>query len=458
MEQLDDGVAPLLGPPRALRRPVARIVDPPVVRRHQGQAAQGPCRMDLCALALVLLRRRLGLAPSLGPLAAKEQKARQHHDVERVVAARPGLGADRLPGHRDRTVEVVGDASQPERTALGPLLLPRPAGDRDEADAALDVPWARRPHEPDLPGGAQEQDVRTGIGIDRHLAIGRLHDPDGLVEEADPAFEVELHHEVPEPPEHPRAEPGAVAGLLECQLAQLDRLGHAPVVVADDRAQAQGVGARGAGWCAIDRDLEDPVGLEVLGHVDEQALGGEAGAVERGHRIVRGRQAARLLIEARGVEGRAAVTGVLGGLFEGRRDGLVRAVRRVCEMACPRVLGLRRCGQGFVRRPKLGRRREAQHRLGEQWVGEPDGAILDDHELVLDRRLQVVIDPGLARSSVAIVGSAAAAARSIAWRVGSGSRDTRPAMSEPRLSGTGSVPWPSAGIPCRSSARPSSSA
>ena len=266
--------------------------------------------------------------------------------------------------------------------------------------------------------------------------------------QADAALEVELHHEVAEPPEHPRPEPGVVAGFVERLLAQLDRLGHAPVVVADDRAQAERVGARGAGRGPIDRRLEDPVGLEVLGHVDEQALGGEAGSIERGHRIVHGRQAARLLVEARGVEGRAAQPGVLGGLGEGRRDGLVRAVRRLREVAGPRVLRLRRPGQrprGPLEASAAGAR--LVHRLREQRVREPDDVAVDGDQVVVDRRPQVRLDPGLARSSVSIVGSAAAAARSIAPRVGSGSRETRPSISEPRLSGIGSVPWASSGMP-----------
>ncbi len=99
------------------------------------------------------------------------------------------------------------------------------------------------------------------------------------------------------------------------------------MVVADDRAQAERVGAGRAGRSTIDRGLEDPVGLEVLGQVDEQALGGEAGAIERCVRVVDGRQAARLLVERGRVEGRAAQPGVLGGLGEGCCDGLVRTRR-----------------------------------------------------------------------------------------------------------------------------------
>ena len=55
-----------------------RLVEPAVVRRDERQAAERPRRMDLGALALVFLHRRLGLAPRLGPLAAEEQEPRQH--------------------------------------------------------------------------------------------------------------------------------------------------------------------------------------------------------------------------------------------------------------------------------------------------------------------------------------------------------------------------------------------
>ena len=101
----------------------------------------------------------------------------------------------------------------------------RPSG-RDQAEAALDVAWPRRPDEPELAVGAQEQDVRERVRVDR-LVAGRAasRSPTASSTQADPALEVELHHEVPEPPEHLRAEHGVVAGLLERLLAQLDRLG-----------------------------------------------------------------------------------------------------------------------------------------------------------------------------------------------------------------------------------------
>ena len=107
-------------------------------------------------------------------------------------------------------------------------------------------PDLRRAHEPELAVGAQEQDVRDGFRIDRPFAVDRLQSPTASSTQADPALEVELHHEVREPPEDLRAEPGVVAGLLERLLAERDRLGDAPVVVADDRPQAERVGARRA--------------------------------------------------------------------------------------------------------------------------------------------------------------------------------------------------------------------
>src|SRR5204863_6443865 len=125
------------------------------------EAPETPRRVDLGALAPVRLDRLLGPLPRLRPLAAVEQQARQHHDVERVVAAGPRLRTDRLARHRDRAIEVVGVAGEAERAAVGALLLPRARRVRDQPKPALDLGLAGRPDEPELARRAEEQRVRA---------------------------------------------------------------------------------------------------------------------------------------------------------------------------------------------------------------------------------------------------------------------------------------------------------
>ncbi len=58
------------------------------------------------------------------PLAAVQEEAGELDEIERVVAARSGLGPDELPGQLDRSVEVIGQAREPERAAVRALVLP----------------------------------------------------------------------------------------------------------------------------------------------------------------------------------------------------------------------------------------------------------------------------------------------------------------------------------------------
>ena len=109
--------------------------------------------------------------------------------------------------------------------------------------------------------------------------------------------------------------------------------------------------------------------------------------------VVVRRQPARVLVEARGGERRAAQPGVPGGVGERRGDGRVGAVGRLGEVPGAGVRGRRRGGEGLVRRPQLGRARERRDALGEQRVAEPHGVAVDRHEVVLDRRAKVVREP-----------------------------------------------------------------
>ena len=281
-----------------------------------------------------------------------------------------------------------------EGGALGAFLLPRPAVRRDETEPPFDVGGPRRPHEPELGVRAEQQRVREGVAIDRAAARVAIQQRHGLVDERDPALEIALHHEVPEPAEDDPAEMSVrVARLRQPLLAERDRLRNPAVVVADDRPQAERVRPRRAGRPCGDRRREDAVGLEILRQVDEQALRGELGESQPGLGVVVRRQPARVLVEARGGERRAAQPGVPGGVGERRGDGRVGAVDRLGEVPGAGVRGRRRGGQGLVRRPQLGRARERRDALGEQRVAEPDGVAVDRHEVVLDRRAKVVREP-----------------------------------------------------------------
>ena len=175
------------------------LVVPAVVGRDEREPAERPGREDLGALPLVAIHRRLRLAAGLRPVPAEDEQTGQHRDVERVVTARTRLRADRLAGHRDRPIEIVHDAGDPERAALGALLLPGSAVGRDQGEAALDRARAGRPDERELADGAEQEGVREGVRIDRvPAAFQQAH---RFVDEADAALEVPLHHEVGQPAE-----------------------------------------------------------------------------------------------------------------------------------------------------------------------------------------------------------------------------------------------------------------
>ena len=121
------------------------------------------------------------------------------------------------------------------------------------------------------------------------------------------------------------------------------------MVVADERADAQRLGARRAGRGIPDRSLEDGVALDHLGQVDEQALGGEPGALEALVGQLSRRRPARIEIERGGVESRATRPGGRCRLGEGLGDGFVRPVGGLTEVSRPGVeRGARGC-QGCVR-------------------------------------------------------------------------------------------------------------
>ena len=131
--------------------------------------------------------------------------------------------------------------------------------------------------EAQLGGGPQQEHVRKQVRVDRVTA--RLEQDGRLLDESQAALQVELHDEERDATEDPRPEFGVVgARLLERLLAQRDRLGDASVVVADERADAQRLCPRGPGRRVPDRSLEDAVGLDHLGQVDEQALGSQPSA------------------------------------------------------------------------------------------------------------------------------------------------------------------------------------
>ena len=200
--------------------------------------------------------------------------------------------------------------------------------------------------------GPQQEHVRKQVRVDRVTA--RLEQDGRLLDESEPALQVELHDEERDATEDPRPEFDALwvrsgARLLERLLAQRDRLGDASVVVADERADAQRLCPRRPGRRVPDRGLEDAVGLDHLGQVDEQALGCEPGAIEALVGQISRRRPARIEIERGGVESRS--TGPSGRccLGEGLGDGLVGPLGSLAEVPRPGVERRARRSQGSVR-------------------------------------------------------------------------------------------------------------
>ena len=169
-----------------------------------------------------------------------------------------------------------------------------------------------RSDETHLGVGPQQEHVRQQVGVDR--VTEWLEQDRRLVDEIEPALQVELHDQERDATEDPGPEFDVVGSgrrrhLLERLIAQRDRLRDASVVVADERADAQRLGPRRPGRYVTDRRLEDAVGLDHLGQVDEQALGSEPGAVETLVRQVSRRRATRIEVERGGVERGATCPG-----------------------------------------------------------------------------------------------------------------------------------------------------
>ena len=167
------------------------------------------------------------------------------HDVERVVAARPGLGADRLPGHRDRAVEVVG---HPERARTRcPRRPPSPTIGRPSRSGRgrarpRRVASAARARARRRPGAAGAfASVSRSTGPRRPAASSRSPPRRRGPRRARGRAASRGRRGVRAPVARST---GILAGLVEGLLAERDRLGDPPVVVADDRPQAERIGAR----------------------------------------------------------------------------------------------------------------------------------------------------------------------------------------------------------------------
>ena len=329
---------------------------------------------------------------------------------------------------------------EPERAALGALLLPRPAVRRDEAEAALDLGGPRRPHEPELGVGAEQQRVREDVAVDRAAARVAIQQRHRLVDERDPALEVELHHEVRRAGRgRPRGDERRVARLGQRLLAERDRLGDPAVVVADDRPQAQRVRPRRTGRRARDRRLEDRGRPRDLRQVDEQALRGELGASQP---APRGRRPASAGSRpGRGSPRRASRRAA------GRSGRPRRAPRRRSRRA-RRPPGR---GGGRGRRRTASRRRAPRAPPGARpgsrgvatpwansgWANRTTSRSIATRSFV-DRRPEVVREPGRRRLERRRASAPPReAARSIARRVAAGSSETRRAISEPEAVGHG---------------------
>ena len=160
-------------------------------------AAERPGGMDLRPLPLVAVHRRLGLAPRLRPVAAEQEQAREHHDVERVVAAGPGLRADRSRGS-SRSPGRGRRSSGRARRRCRPRL-PSPRSGRPSSGARRPrsiVARSRRPHEPELAGRAEQQRVRERVAVDGPAPRPPARAASPPRRRGRPALEVALHHEI----------------------------------------------------------------------------------------------------------------------------------------------------------------------------------------------------------------------------------------------------------------------
>ena len=95
------------------------IVVPALVRRDEGEAAEPPGREDVGPFPCVALDgRRAGAGAR--HVAAKELEPGELDEVEGIVAARSGLGADEVMGHGDRPIQVVHARASPNAIPSAP--------------------------------------------------------------------------------------------------------------------------------------------------------------------------------------------------------------------------------------------------------------------------------------------------------------------------------------------------
>ena len=192
--------------------------------------------------------------------------------------------------------------------------------------------------------GAVEKRGGEQVRVDRGRR--QLEERRSLLQLAPGAAHVQLGVEVREAEEHLGAHDVVHARVLERFLAQARRLRLAPAVVPADRAQAHRLAACRAGRCLLEHPLEDRVRVVEIGKVGVRAVRREDPADDGLLRV--GSERARTLVQRDGVERGTARSGVRCGLLEGRRDGLVRLVRRLPEMAGAHVLGRRDLRQAQV--------------------------------------------------------------------------------------------------------------
>jgi hypothetical protein len=332
MERGDHDVAPVGRVAESPFRESLGLVQTPLVCGDERNAAQPPRWVEVCSFLLVAVDGRLGHASSFVPLTAVQEQARELDQVEGIVASRPGLRPDELVGLLDRPVEVVSETRQTERAPVGALSLPRSSIRRDEAQTAFDVPAPRRPDEPQLGVGAEEERIGEEVRVDR--AVVPIQDRDRLVDDGQPAFEVEPHDKEREDVRTPWPAGWVVAPASERHLfAHGDRIRDASVVVAQEGTKAERIGTSRTRRSVPERGFEDRVRLHHLRQVDEEALGRKPSSVEATIGPVGAGRPAGLQVERGGVERRAAAPRVAGCIGEGVGDRLVRLGRGSTEVA-----------------------------------------------------------------------------------------------------------------------------